>query len=168
MPGRKCFTGDEVVIDHNHYPSHVRHRALVVGTRIVRDKSGDKRRLLSYRVDCECGASLMPLARNMELVSEESASDMLDMRRRYFLNEIGVHSNAETLKQQVNAALGILTDKQRAIIIRRFALGGDDGESHTFQAIAEVMGVSKQYINQVETAAMRKLRSFPGIVKEPV
>jgi DNA-directed RNA polymerase sigma subunit (sigma70/sigma32) len=104
----------------------------------------------------------------MDLVSTAPTSDMRDMRRRYFLSEIGVHGNADTLEQQVDAALGILTAKQRAIIIRRFALGDDDGARRTLQAIAEALGVSKQYINEVETKSIQKLRAFPGLVKEPV
>ena len=168
MAYRKFFTGDEVVINHYRYPAHDRHQALVVGTRLTRYQAEGKPPLISYRVDCECGASLMPMARHMDLVSTAPTSDMRDMRRRYFLSEIGVHGNADTLEQQVDAALGILTAKQRAIIIRRFALGDDDGARRTLQAIAEALGVSKQYINEVETKSIQKLRAFPGLVKEPV
>ena len=167
MAYRKFYSGDMVVINHYRYPSHNHHRALVMGTRKTRYLSGDKAPLISYRVDCECGASLLPLARHMDPVSRGFTPDVRIMRRQYFLAEIGMqHKPGDTLEQQVNAALGILTDKQRAIIVQRFGLG--DGEAgRTLQGIAEGLGVSKQYINEVEGISLRKLRSFPGLVKEP-
>lgn len=166
MAYRKFFTGDEVVIDHYRYPSHVQHNAMVVGTRITRYRAEGKPPLVSYRVECECGASLLPQARHMDLVSTAPTSDVRDMRRRYFLHEIGVAADsADTLGQLVDAALGILTERQRAIIIQRFGLS--DEARHTLQAIAEGLGVSKQYINEVERQSLQKLRSFPGLVKGP-
>ena len=167
MAYRKFFSGDEIVIDHYRYPSHDHHRGLVVGTRITRYRKEGKPSLVSYRVECECGASLVPLARHMDLVSTKAPISVLDMRRRYFLREIGVAVSDDTLGQQVDAALGILTDKQRAIIIRRFGLSDGDDTRHTLQGIAEALGVSKQYINEVQGKSIRKLRSFPGLVKEP-
>ena len=167
MAYRKFFSGDEIVIDHYRYPSHDHHRGLVVGTRITRYRKEGKPSLVSYRVDCECGASLVPLARHMDLVSTKAPISVLDMRRRYFLREIGVAVSDDTLGQQVDAALGILTDKQRAIIIRRFGLSDGDDTRHTLQGIAEALGVSKQYIDEVEGKSLWKLRSFPGLVKEP-
>ena len=166
MAYRKFYSGDAVIINHYRYPSHNHHRALVMGTRKTRYLSGNTPPLISYRVDCECGASLQPLARHMDLVSTVPTSDVRIMRRQYFLAEIGMqHKPGDTLEQQVDAALGILTDKQRAIIVQRFGLG--DGTGRTLQAIAEGLGVSKQYINEVERISLRKLRSFPGLVKEP-
>ena len=168
MAYRKFFSGDKVVINHYRYPSHVQHSAMVVGTRITRYKSGGRSPLVSYRVECECGASLIPLALHMDLVSTAPASDIRDMRRRYFLHEIGVGvavGSDDTLRQQVDAVLGILTDRQRAIIIHRFGLS--DETRNTLQSIAEGLGVSKQYINEVERQSLRKLKSFPGLVKEP-
>jgi hypothetical protein len=166
MAYRKFYSGDMVIINHYRYPAHNHHRALVMGTRKTRYLSGNTPPLISYRVDCECGASLQPLARHMDLVSTGSTPDVRVMRRQYFLAEIGMqHKPGDTLEQQVDAALGILTDKQRAIIVQRFGLG--DGTGRTLQAIAEGLGVSKQYINEVERISLRKLRSFPGLVKEP-
>jgi len=167
MAYRKFFSGDEIVIDHYRYPSHDHHRGLVVGTRITRYRKEGKPSLVSYRVECECGASLVPLARHMDLVSTKAPISVLDMRRRYFLREIGVAVSDDTLGQQVDAALGILTDKQRAIIIRRFGLSDGDDTRHTLQGIAEALGVSKQYIDEVEGKSLWKRRSFPGLVKEP-
>jgi hypothetical protein len=169
MGNRKFFTGDEVIINHYSYPAHDHHRALVAGTRITRYLSGNMPPLVSYRVDCECGASLLPLARHMDLVSTVPTSDVRDMRRRYFLAEIGVHSEpGDTLDQQVDAALGILKTRQRTVIVQRFGLADDSEGGRTLQAIADAMHVSRQYISQVEARALRKLTSFPGLVKGPV
>ena len=166
MAYRKFFTGDEVVIDHYRYPSHVQHRGMVVGTRRNQYRAEGRSPLISYRVECACGASLLPLARHMDLVSTAPTSDVRDMRRRHFLQAIGVTVDSDdTLRQQVDAVLGILTERQRAIIIQRFGLS--DEARHTLQAIAEGLGVSKQYINEVERQSLQKLRSFPGLVKEP-
>ena len=167
MANRKFFAGDTVMLTHSRYRSHYHHTARVTGTRITRYLSGDKLSLVSYRIACECGKALLPMALHMDLVTADAtaAPNIENLRFQYFLSKVGLHSDPATLRQQVDAALGILNEQHRNIIVQRFGLGGEPGQ--TFRAIADDLGVSKQYIHQTEMKALRKLRSFPGLVKEP-
>ena len=167
MANRKFFAGDTVIMTHSRYRSHYHHTARVTGTRITRYLSGDRVSVVSYRVACECGKELLPGAYQMDLVITDAATapNISNLRRQYFLSKVGLHSDPAILQQQVDAALGILNEQHRNIIVQRFGLGGES--SQTFRAIADGLGVSKQSIHQTEIKALQKLRSFPGLVKEP-
>jgi RNA polymerase primary sigma factor/RNA polymerase sigma factor len=56
----------------------------------------------------------------------------------------------------VSGILGCLTQRERAIIDRRFGLGRQAGE--TFKQIGDDLGVSKERIRQIEQRALSKLR----------
>jgi DNA-directed RNA polymerase specialized sigma24 family protein len=162
MANRKFFTGDTVMLTHPSYHKHHHHTALVTDTRRTRYLSRDLS-VVTYRVACECGKTLVPGAHQMNLVTDTRPS-IDNLRRQYFLNEVGLHSDPATLQQQVDAALGILNKKHRQIIVRRFGLDGESGQ--TFQAIADDMGLTKQSIQQTGIRALRKLRSFPGLYQQ--
>ena len=59
----------------------------------------------------------------------------------------------------IDDALALLTDKQRTIIVRRYGLADDAETGLTFQAIADILDVSKQYVQQVEAISIQKLAS---------
>jgi RNA polymerase primary sigma factor len=65
-----------------------------------------------------------------------------------------------TLKQDLNTRLqhllGVLTPRERRVIMLRFGLGGE-GE-HTLEEIGKQFGLSRERIRQIEQAAMTKLR----------
>jgi len=166
MANRKFFAGDTVIMTHSRYRSHYHHTARVTGTRITRYLSGDRVSVVSYRVACECGKELLPGAYQMDLVITDAAAapNIENLRRQYFLNTVGLHSDPAILQQQVDAALGILNKQHRNIIVQRFGLGGEPGQ--TFRAIADDLGVSKQSIQQTGMRALRKLRSFPGLYQQ--
>ena len=163
MANRKFFTGDAVILTHPRYRNHYNHTAQVTDARRTRYLTGNQLSVVTYRVACECGKTLLLGAYQMNLVTDARPS-IENLRRQYFLNEVGLHSDPATLQQQVDAALGILNEQYRHIIVQRFGLNGESGQ--TLQAIADDMGVSKQYVQQTEKRALRKLRSFPGLYQQ--
>ena len=59
--------------------------------------------------------------------------------------------------------LNDLTERERDVIIRRFGLNGNECE--TLQQVADVQGVTRERIRQIEAKALRKLR-HPARVKK--
>lgn len=55
----------------------------------------------------------------------------------------------------INAALNILTDRQKDIVRMRF---GMDGEAHTLAKVAEKYNVRVERVRQIEAKALRSLR----------
>jgi len=57
---------------------------------------------------------------------------------------------------QVDRALGTLSDKERQVVRQRFGIGIE--REHTLEEIGERLGLTRERIRQIETAALRKLR----------
>jgi RNA polymerase primary sigma factor len=60
------------------------------------------------------------------------------------------------LKEQVEGALGALSDRERRVLQLRFGL--DDGRQRTLEEVAHEVGVTRERIRQIEAKALRKLR----------
>lgn len=65
--------------------------------------------------------------------------------------------NRLSMKRDVHKALDTLTTRERQVVTLRFGL--EDGRIRTLQEIGNTMGVSRERIRQIESAAFRKLRS---------
>ncbi|XP_015698145.1 RNA polymerase sigma factor sigB [Oryza brachyantha] len=65
--------------------------------------------------------------------------------------------NRLSMKRDVHKALDTLSARERQVVTLRFGL--DDGRIRTLQEIGNTMGVSRERIRQIESAAFRKLRS---------
>jgi RNA polymerase primary sigma factor len=63
----------------------------------------------------------------------------------------------ESLSERISHALACLTDRERFVIQMRFGIGSD-GRSHVLQEIAKELGVTREWVRQIEEIAMRKLR----------
>jgi RNA polymerase primary sigma factor len=59
------------------------------------------------------------------------------------------------LREQLDAALATLTEREAGIIIRRMGL---EGEPMTLDEIGLVYGLTRERIRQLESKAMAKLR----------
>jgi len=169
MGNKKFYYGDTVALTHDRYARHKGHTAQVVGTRVTKRRSGPKSTIVSYKIACECGSALLPLAIHMDIVSTPLEGEPMspeDTRLHYFLRQVGIQIDPRILRAQVDATLGILNDQYRAVVAQRFGLHGEDG--YTLEAIAARLNKSKQYIHQVERRALKKLRAFPGLMKESI
>ncbi len=65
------------------------------------------------------------------------------------------------LQRDIHDLLSGLTDKERAVIIRRFALFGHD--IGTLQEIGVSMQLTRERVRQIEASALSKLRQHPKI-----
>src|SRR5438132_2701662 len=70
----------------------------------------------------------------------------------------------QELSQRLTEALDSLDPRERKIIQMRFGL--ERGDERTLSEVAEMMGVSRERIRQIEQAALAKLRRLPGLKNE--
>jgi RNA polymerase primary sigma factor len=78
-----------------------------------------------------------------------------------FIEDESVQAPAEAasrqlLKEQVQNALSILTDREREVLEMRFGL--KDGQDHTLEEVGQHFRVTRERIRQIEAKALRKLR----------
>ena len=62
-----------------------------------------------------------------------------------------------TLRERLEAALGELTERERAVMRLRYGLDGN-GEPRTLQEVGAVLGLSRERVRQIEARAKEKLR----------
>jgi len=62
----------------------------------------------------------------------------------------------EMLRDQVQSALGALSDRERQVLELRFGL--IDGKDHTLEEVSNYFNVTRERIRQIEAKALRKLR----------
>jgi RNA polymerase primary sigma factor len=70
------------------------------------------------------------------------------------------------LSKRLSDAMQSLDPRERSILQMRFGL--ERGEERTLTEVAEVMGVSRERIRQIEQAALAKLRRLPGLRNEVI
>ncbi len=62
----------------------------------------------------------------------------------------------EMLREQVQNALGALSERERQVLELRFGL--IDGKDHTLEEVSRYFNVTRERIRQIEAKALRKLR----------
>jgi RNA polymerase primary sigma factor len=62
----------------------------------------------------------------------------------------------ELLKEQVQSALSVLTERERQVLEMRFGL--QDGKDYTLEEVGKYFNVTRERIRQIEAKALRKLR----------
>ncbi len=62
----------------------------------------------------------------------------------------------QILKEQIQSALGVLSDREREVLQMRFGLA--DGQDHTLEEVGRFFNVTRERIRQIEAKALRKLR----------
>jgi RNA polymerase primary sigma factor len=62
----------------------------------------------------------------------------------------------EMLREQVQHALSVLTERERQVLELRFGLA--DGKDHTLEEVSRFFDVTRERIRQIEAKALRKLR----------
>ncbi len=66
------------------------------------------------------------------------------------------HLGAETLREQVQRSLGVLSERERQVMELRFGL--IDGKDHTQEEVSRYFNVTRERIGKIEAEALRKLR----------
>ena len=76
------------------------------------------------------------------------------------------HRNVEMmeLSRELGTALDALEPRERGVLSMRFGL--EHGEELTLAEVAQVMGVSRERVRQIEQVALAKLRRMPGLKNE--
>jgi RNA polymerase primary sigma factor len=62
----------------------------------------------------------------------------------------------QLLKEQVQSALSVLTERERQVLEMRFGL--QDGKDYTLEEVGKYFNVTRERIRQIEAKALRKLR----------
>lgn len=65
-------------------------------------------------------------------------------------------ANRSWLKEQIAAALSVLSERERTVLRLRYGL--DDGIAHTLEEVGQRFQVSRERIRQIEARALAKLR----------
>jgi RNA polymerase primary sigma factor len=79
-----------------------------------------------------------------DFIEDEDALSPLDSASR------------QMLREQIQDALTVLTDREREVLELRFGL--KDGRDHTLEEVSEFFDVTRERIRQIEAKALRKLR----------
>lgn len=69
----------------------------------------------------------------------------------------------QLLKEQVDAVLSSLSDREQKIVRMRFGL--DNGKSHTLEEVGQEFAVTRERIRQIEAKALAKLRKHKDAKK---
>lgn len=72
-------------------------------------------------------------------------------------------ASSQLLKEQVQAVLSTLSDREQKIIKMRFGL--DNGKSHTLEEVGQEFAVTRERIRQIEAKALAKLRKHKDAKK---
>ncbi|OGX45890.1 MAG: RNA polymerase sigma factor RpoD [Omnitrophica WOR_2 bacterium RIFCSPLOWO2_12_FULL_51_8] len=60
------------------------------------------------------------------------------------------------LKEEMNSALGTLTDREKKILVLRFGIA--DGAARTLEEVGNIFKVTRERVRQIEAKALKKLR----------
>ena len=90
-------------------------------------------------------------------VGEEEDSSLGDFVADENAEAPGKAADRAMVAQQINQALKSLTPREEKVIRLRFGL--DDGRPRTLEEVGRDFGVTRERVRQIESAAIRKLRS---------
>ena len=161
---RKFFYGDTVeLISALKYPRHVKHKGVVVGTKIYKNPVSK----VIYTVQCECGQELRPQAPQLSLISE-NPMDLSSARIQNFTDRLLEAEGLEVSLSwiELGGLLSALRETESSMILMRYGLDGKG--TRTLQEIADMRGVSRQNVYQIIARAMKKLRREYAVSRKHV
>ncbi len=91
-------------------------------------------------------------------VGENEDTFFVDFLSKHGTADVEEHVVQEVLEKEIYDLLDKLPEKERKVIELRFGLRGN--EPKTLREIGEILGVSRERVRQLETRALRKLRSL--------
>ena len=89
-------------------------------------------------------------------IGDEDSSQLGDFIEDYDAIEPMDAAAKEMLRDQVQSALGALSERERQVLELRFGL--IDGKDHTLEEVSNYFNVTRERIRQIEAKALRKLR----------
>ncbi|MBA4421207.1 MAG: RNA polymerase subunit sigma-70 [Anaerolinea sp.] len=89
-------------------------------------------------------------------VGDEESSQLGDFIEDYDALEPMDAAAREMLREQVQSALAVLSERERQVLELRFGL--TDGKDHTLEEVSRYFNVTRERIRQIEAKALRKLR----------
>jgi RNA polymerase primary sigma factor len=89
-------------------------------------------------------------------VGSEDSSQLGDFIEDESMPEPVDAAARELLKEQVQNALSVLTERERQVLEMRFGLL--DGKDYTLEEVGRYFNVTRERIRQIEAKALRKLR----------
>jgi RNA polymerase primary sigma factor len=89
-------------------------------------------------------------------VGSEESSQLADFIEDETLPEPVDAASKQLLKEQVQNALSVLTERERQVLEMRFGL--HDGKDYTLEEVGRFFQVTRERIRQIEAKALRKLR----------
>ena len=157
---RKFFYGDMAIMTSKvHYPKHVGHKVVVIGTQIIRLAVAGYTKV-NYKVQCGCGSRLAPKGAHMDLLKGPVGDDLErpvhELRMEHFLGLIGSTAKNKPLQKQVDAVLAPLTERDKYILVNRFGLNNQD--TKLLSDIGFDLGITKQRVNQLQQSILKRLR----------
>ena len=158
MAYRKFFYGDTVLVNDTGYTTHEGQTGQITGTLIGTHH-------VYYRVACECGKNISPLAPSLDLVTtpheDPAPQTVQEIRMEYFLRRVGVAPRRDALKKQVKTSLSAIKKvRDRKILTQRFGMDGSEGKS--LQEIGDDYGLTRQRVQQIEAQLLGTIRHKLG------
>ena len=158
MGSRKFYYGDTVrFVSPTAYVKHQSHQGTVVGTRII--KKDHRSYSVRYQVRCECGEDVIPRAPVLDLIaSSPGGANNVDgkVAEARILHLIGMLGHDEEITPEIlDEMMSKLEDRQREILVMRYGLDGQSGKS--LQAVANMYGLTRERIRQLEVKAIYHL-----------
>ena len=89
-------------------------------------------------------------------VGEEDDSHLGDFTQDNEVSEPMEAAAANSLREQLEKALHMLTPREEQVLRRRF--GFEDGKTHTLEEVGKVFNVTRERVRQIESKALRRLR----------
>lgn len=95
---------------------------------------------------------------SIDSTSYDSDKSLLDtLPDKHNLEPLSLLQNSD-VQQHIDTWLGLLNEKQRAVMEKRFGL--HDGETETLEEIGHELGVTRERVRQIQIEALKRLRNI--------
>ena len=146
-----------VIEQLNKFKRRVRELTHQVGREPTHEEIADRLEMTIEKVEDMMTMAQEPISYDQTLGSDENGATIED-----FIESDNEDKSPEAqimktrLREQIEAALSLLSDREREILILRFGL--EDGIPRSLAWIGKRMGVTRERIRQIESRALKKLK----------
>jgi len=153
-----------------HLPEHVATRVRKVRRVAAQLSQANGLDPLPEQIAEACNLDLDEVIDVLGIVEQPVSLDApVDDEARYTLadtlEDTATSAPAETasqhlLEEELQRVLSLLTPRERAVMTLRYGIG--DGRSRTLREVGKELGISRERVRQLETVALKKIRSHVG------